>query len=75
MKLKKEPSNPIDSQAIAFMCRADKEWERIGYVVKEALPDVHKAIDNNKIIKIFLTGLDSLYASSLQGYMQEFQLL
>ena len=53
VKLKKEPSNPIDSQAIAFMCKADKEWERIGYVVKEALPDVHKAIDNNKIIKVF----------------------
>lgn len=53
IKLEKEPSNPIDSQAIAFMCKADKEWEKIGYVVKEALPDMHKAIDNNKIIKVF----------------------
>ena len=53
VKLEKEPSNPIDSHAIAFMCKADKQWERIGYVVKEALPDVHKAIDDDKIIKVF----------------------
>jgi len=30
VKLEKDPSNPIDSQAIAFVCKADKEWERIG---------------------------------------------
>lgn len=53
VKLEKEPSNLIDSQAITLMSKADKEWERTGYAVKEALLDVHKAIDSNKIIKVF----------------------
>jgi len=41
VKLQNEPSNNIDSQSIAFMCKADRDWEWIGYVVSEALPDVH----------------------------------
>jgi len=53
VKLEKEPSNPVDLYSIAFMCKVDKEWERIGYVITEALPDVHKAIDNDKIIKVY----------------------
>ena len=35
------------------MCQADTDWERIGYVVSEALPDVNDAMDNNKIIKVY----------------------
>ena len=53
VKLQKEPGNPVDSNAVAFMCQADKDWERIGYVVSEALPDVNAAMDNDKIIKVF----------------------
>lgn len=53
VKLQKEPSNNIDSRSIAFMCKVDKNWERIGYVVSEALPDVHHAMDHNKILKIY----------------------
>lgn len=52
VKLQKEPTNCYDSRAIAFMCKADKDWERIGYVVSEALPDVHKAMDSNKILGV-----------------------
>ena len=52
VKLMKEPTNCFDSRAIAFMCKADKDWERIGYVVSEALPDVHKAMNANKILGI-----------------------
>ena len=52
VQLKKEPTNCFDSRAIAFMCKADKEWERIGYVVSEALPDVHNAMDADKILAV-----------------------
>lgn len=53
VKLQKEPGNPFDSNAVAFMCQADTDWERIGYVVSEALPDVNNAMDNDKIIKVY----------------------
>ena len=53
VRLQKEPGNPVDSNAIAFICQADKDWERIGCVVSEALPDVNDAIDNDKIIKVY----------------------
>ena len=49
VKLEKEPSNPYDSNAIAFMCLAENIWEWVGYVVSEALADVNEAISNNKI--------------------------
>ena len=45
--LKKEPANPKDSRAIAFHCKLDKDWESIGYVVREAVECVHHALDNN----------------------------
>ena len=50
MKLEKEPNNPYDSNAIAFMCQADKDWERIGYVISETFTDTNEAISNNKIL-------------------------
>ena len=53
VKLQKEPKNQYDAQAIAFMCKAEHNWERIGYMVKEALPDVHQAMDANKIINVY----------------------
>jgi len=52
VKLQKEPSNNIDSRSIAFMCKADRDWEQIGYVVSEALPDVHHAMDHNEIVEV-----------------------
>jgi len=52
VKLEKEPDNPADARAIAFMCHADNAWERIGYIVKEALDDVHQAIDEQKILSV-----------------------
>ena len=55
VKLEKEPSNPFDSNAIAFMCLVENNWERIGYVVSEALADVNEAISNNKILKTFFS--------------------
>lgn len=45
VRVQKEPSNPVDSRAIAFECKVNDKWERIGYVVHEALDAVHEAID------------------------------
>ena len=53
VKLQKEIDNPFDANAIAFMCKVDSDWERIGYVVSEALPDVNEALSKNKIIKVY----------------------
>ena len=52
VNIKKEPDNPIDSKAIAFACDVSGTWERIGYVVREALDEVHKAMDNGLILKV-----------------------
>ena len=44
----------MDSKAITFMCKADTDWEliHVGYVVQEALDDVHVAINSNKILAL-----------------------
>ena len=52
VKLQKEPENKKDSNAIAFMCKVGTVWERNGYVVKEALDDVHNAMDHDKILSV-----------------------
>ena len=48
-KLQPEPENPIDYLAIAFRCEVDSSWHAIGYVVKEALNDVHEALSAKRI--------------------------
>ena len=53
VKFQKEPDNQYDARAIAFMCKAEHDWERKGNVVKEALPDVHQAMDENKVINVY----------------------
>ena len=50
--LRPEPTNPKDSQAIAFVCLIDGKWEKIGYVVREALSDVHAAMKNRKVLSV-----------------------
>ena len=52
VKLQKEPDNPFDSRAIAFMCMLHDKWERIGYIVKEAIDPVHDAMRNNHITEV-----------------------
>ena len=34
VKLEKEPLNPVDTKAIAFVTNVNGTWERIGYVVQ-----------------------------------------
>ena len=52
VELRPELTNPKDSQAIAFVCLIDGKWEKIGYVVREALSDVHAAMKNRKVLSI-----------------------
>ena len=52
VRLTKEPHNPVDAHAIAFECKLDSTWERIGYVVREALEATHEAIDNGDVIQV-----------------------
>ena len=47
-----EPDNPVDSKAIAFECQINNEWKVIGYVVREALPAVHKALADKVIADV-----------------------
>ena len=44
VRLTPEPNKPRDSDAIAFQCYVDNNWGRVGYVVKEILPEWHDAI-------------------------------
>ena len=52
--LQKEQQNPIDSMAIAFICYVEEKWNRIGYVVREALDDVHEALSTNAVREVKL---------------------
>jgi len=55
VNLYKEPDNPYDAKAVAFKCWVDDEWHRIGYVVREALDDVHHAMETSSIIDVKFT--------------------
>ena len=72
VKLEREPDNPYDCNAIAFMCKLDDKWERIGYVVTEALSDVSTAIRNKKSSKFISNGSSRSCSDNLDG-MQELQ--
>lgn len=53
VRLTPEPNNLYDSQAIAFECQLkDKKWRRIGYVVREALEEMHRALNNGDILSV-----------------------
>ncbi len=54
VELRIEPGNPVDPNAIAFMCSVDGCFERVGYVVKEARDAVHDALTRNDITLIKL---------------------
>ena len=52
VKIVPEPDNQYDSKAIAFQCKVDSKWHKIGYIVREALDDVHRALVQKKIISV-----------------------
>lgn len=47
-----EPSNAYDAKAICFQCNLHGKWERIGYVVREALESMHTAISCDSILAV-----------------------
>lgn len=51
-RVKPEPNNPYDSQAIAFESKVDEAWQVIGYVVREALDEVHETLAAKKILGV-----------------------
>lgn len=50
VKLLPEPLNPVDKDAVAFMCELNGEWKQIGYVVREALSDVNEGLKKQLIV-------------------------
>ena len=52
VKIVPEPDNQYDSKAIAFMCELDGKWEKIRYIVREALDDVHQALIEKRIVSV-----------------------
>ena len=54
VRLRPEPENSFDANAIAFDCLIDNDWRRIGYVVQDVLLDVHDALSKKEIISIKL---------------------
>ena len=44
-----EPNNPIDSEAICIQFKLDRKWYKVGYVIHEALSDLHTALKKVKI--------------------------
>ena len=51
VKLLPEPLNPVDTQAVAFVCELNGEWKPIGYVVREALDDVNEGLKKQLIVE------------------------
>ena len=47
--IKPEPDNPSDAKATAFQCHIASVWETIGYIVREALDEVHAALEHQKV--------------------------
>lgn len=52
VKLCPEPTNAYDARAIAFKIALDDEWKTVGYIVREALDSVHKALANEEITNV-----------------------
>ena len=50
VKIEPEPTNSYDSKAVSFMCMVEGSWQRIGYVVRETLDEVHEAIRQRNIL-------------------------
>ena len=61
VKLEREPNNPYDCNSIAFMCKVEDKWERIGYVVTEALSDVSNSMRDKKIVKVYFSWIKFKY--------------
>ena len=67
VRLKPEPENPVDANAISFECRIQEDWKKIGYVVQETLTVVHDAITRQDILSIKIAWVKFLLCWSRSG--------
>ncbi len=44
--------NPVDYKAIAIKCKLGDAWHTVGYIVREALQEVHEALEKNDIVSV-----------------------
>ena len=49
VRIHPEPENPFDANAICFECFIYQKWHIIGYIVRECLQHVHKALKERRI--------------------------
>ena len=54
VRIHPEPFNQYDSSAIAIEGFVNHSWERVGYLVREVLENVHTAQQDNKIVSVEL---------------------
>ena len=52
VKFVPEPTNPVDAKAISFVTFYNGTQQRIGYIVREAVDDVHTALENNEVVNV-----------------------
>lgn len=52
VRIRPEPDNPVDVRAIAFECNVSDKWQRIGYIVQEAVEAVHDALKRHLITDV-----------------------
>lgn len=67
VQLQMEPTNAFDSRAVQIVCKLNDKWERIGYVVREALDAVHDAINKNEICSVEFSWVKYLLHWSRSG--------
>ena len=70
VRLNPEPHNRFDSKEIAFQCNLDGQWKWIGYVVWEALSEVHAALRDNSITDVKFSWIKYIvnWTRSVPGY-------
>ena len=64
-----EPNNPIDSEAICIQFKLDRKWYKVGYVIHEALSDLHTALRESKVTKV---SIDYLVHKLVQHFHNHF---
>lgn len=67
MKMAQEPNNQYNTRAVAFLCKINDKWQRVGYVVKECLEYVHKAMSEGHILSVKLAWAKYLVCWSRSG--------
>ena len=47
-----KPTNVKYARAVVFECKLEDKWEKIGYVVRDILEEVHSALNNNLVLEV-----------------------